>query len=43
MNRVGVDARTGFRLGRKDFFDCFSHRLCPHPASPAPRRCQNRF
>jgi len=30
VNRVGVDARPGFRLGHKDFLDGLIHR--PHPS-----------
>ena len=31
VNRVGVDARPGFRLRRKDFFDGLTHRFGPRP------------
>ena len=34
VNRVGVDARPGFRLWREDFFDGLTHRRYRRDSSP---------
>lgn len=34
-NRLGIDARPGFRPRHKDFFDALTHRTCPRHFFPS--------